>query len=143
MKDITEYMQTSDGGHNRSFTVDGVKVLVQPINGNDDAAKRVTYQLYSALPELERLRLRCQQLGSKVPPNTPQRLFGPGTVRFRDGELWLLNRREGGWASWGVRLDSWDDLFRRYNVAVTVHGVDEHGTWWEVDHVAPLHPDGR
>lgn len=71
-------------------------------------------------------------LDKRVPPDEPKRLLGTGCVRFRDGELWLLSRREDGWASFGVRLESWDDLFRRYNCRVTANGTDEAGDWWEV-----------
>ncbi len=67
---------------------------------------------------------------------TPTTLMGPGTVRFtRAGDLWILNKRETGWASFGFRLDGWDELFRRFKVVVTEHGVDEHGAYWVVSNV--------
>lgn len=68
-------------------------------------------------------------------PAVPARIMSTGTVRFMNGELWLLNRRESGWSSFGIRVGSWDELFRRFNVAVTDHGTDEHGAWWSVENV--------
>ena len=105
--------------------------MVEPHNENDAVAKQVAEQLSTALERIAELRKENARLVSLVPPKSPARLLGPGCVRMRDG-LWLLNQREKGWTSWGVRLDGWDDLFRRYAVTVTAHGEDEHGLWWEV-----------
>jgi hypothetical protein len=53
-----------------------------------------------------------------------------GCVRFCGTELWLLNRREGGWSAWGVLCDGWDDLFRRFAVTITEHSTNEYGAYW-------------
>lgn len=63
----------------------------------------------------------------------PARIMGEGCVRFSTtGELWILNRREGGFSSFGFRCESWDELFRRFDVRVTSSGTDEHGAYWTV-----------
>lgn len=81
----------------------------------------------------ESLRAEVQRLRAEVPPRKPVRLLGPGCVRFRDGELWLLNKRETGWGSFGLQLTGWDDLFRRFNAVVVGHGSDAFGEFWTVD----------
>lgn len=61
------------------------------------------------------------------------RIFGEaGTVRMRNGRPCLMNKRESGWASFCIEYDSWDELFRRWAVTVTNHGIDEHGVYFEV-----------
>lgn len=69
---------------------------------------------------------------SKVPA-VKRRLFGEGTVRFDEyGKLWLMDKREQGWGSFGLHFDSWDELFRQFDVRVTRHGSDDAGPWWAV-----------
>lgn len=150
MKAITEYMLLPNGGRNRSFDVRGCRVLIEPPSGEKDIiAAEVARQLAAAADGLElhhadlearlvaaeeRARIaeaRVAKLEARVPPPTPVRMLGPGCVRFDEqGRLWLLNKRESGWASWGVICDGWDDLFRRYAVVITATGKDEHGLWW-------------
>lgn len=159
---ITEYMERPGGGRARSFTVLGVTVLVTPGDASDDDfARKLTRQLEGGarsllddleaaaqrITELERqlaaAQLECAKLNRKIPPATPVKVFGGGCVRFSppilvsgemvNGTLWMLGNREKGWSSWGLMFDSWDDLFRRYNVKITEHGTDEHGQWWAVE----------
>jgi hypothetical protein len=86
---------------------------------------------------LERQRLELERTRALVPPKAPIRIFDRGFVRFdADKTLWLLGKRETGWASFGFRLDSWDDLFRRYDVRVVECGADEHGSWWAVENAS-------
>jgi hypothetical protein len=127
--EITEW-STGNNGRRRMIKLNGISVYIEP--NEDDSASRALAESLLAAPDVIRdLQTENLALRARVPPKTPARLLGPGCVRMRDG-LWLLNKRAGGWASWGVRLDGWDDLFRRYNVLVTGHGEDEHGMWWEV-----------
>lgn len=149
VSDITEFAPQADGTRLRSFTVDGVRVMFQaPDRERDLAATALAASLHGAARGVVRrwhaLESRCSaaeqravvaeaeadRLRALVPPPAPQRLIGPGCVRFRGAELWLLNKREGGWAAWGVRCVGWDDLFRRYAVTITEHGTDEHGAYW-------------
>lgn len=88
----------------------------------------------SASETLEQQRLELERTRALVPPKAPLRIFGRGFVRFdADKSLWLLGKREAGWSAFGFRLDSWDDLFRRYDVRVVECGADEHGSWWAVE----------
>jgi hypothetical protein len=74
---------------------------------------------------------------AQVPPKSPARLMSTGYVRFDTrGGLWVLGKREHGFAAFGYRCDDWDDLFRRFNVRVTGHGTDVHGAWWSVENAA-------
>jgi hypothetical protein len=54
-------------------------------------------------------------------------------VRFADGKVWVLGSREKGFGAFGYWFDSWDQLFRTFDVVVTGHGVDEHGPWWSAE----------
>lgn len=78
------------------------------------------------------LQMRVAALRAQI-PEVPARILSTGTVRFLNGEIWLLSKRETGWSSFGVRVGSWDELFRRFNVVVTEHGTDKHGAWWSVE----------
>ena len=146
---LVEFPPQADGTRIRSFTVDGIRVQVQATDRErDTAAFALAATLHGAARDVVRrwhaLEARCaaaeqraaaakveaDRLRALVPPPSPQRLLGPGCVRFRGSELWLLNKRETGWASWGVRCAGWDDLFRCYAVMITEHGTDEHGAYW-------------
>lgn len=137
MKAITVFAQQSDGRRNRSFEDNGCVVLVTPHNATDEEAAAITERLADLD---ERLKLAQAMytganaaLGealSQIPPKRPARMLGDGCVRFLDGRLFLLNRRERGFGEFGVECDDWDDLFRRFNVKITEHGTDEHGAWW-------------
>lgn len=131
LPEIHAYMPTSNGGRNRSFEIDGVKVMVSA-HEDDERGMAVAVFLANAPAVIEDLRAEVQRLRAEVPPRDPVRLLGPGCVRFRDGKLWLLNKRETGWASFGLQLSGWDDLFRRFNVVVTDRGSDAFGDFWTV-----------
>lgn len=132
---INEYMPSTNGGRRRSFRLDGIEVFVEPCE--DDARGRTLAEfLASASDVIATLRLEVSELRAKAPPVRQVRLLGPGVVRMRGREIWLLNRAEGGWASFGVRVESWDDLFRRYDVRVTAHGRDETSEFWVVESCA-------
>jgi hypothetical protein len=146
---ITEFAVQADGTRIRQFEVGDVVVQVRATDRDrDEAAHALAEALHGAARDVVRhwhaLESRCSaaearaaaaegeadRLRALVPPPAPERLLGPGCVRFRGSELWLLNRRETGWASWGMRCAGWDDLFRRYAVTITGHGIDEHGAYW-------------
>jgi hypothetical protein len=146
---ITKFGGRGDAAHDYSFEVDGISVLVLPYSAADDKkAMLLAQELASAVDakrhqcdaEVERLLASArraaeaaeERLRALVPPAGPPRLLGVGCVRFRGDELWLLSRRDRGWGEFGIPIGSWDDLFRRYNVRVTAHGVDAHGLWFEV-----------
>ncbi len=130
--EIQAYMPTANGGRRRSFRVDGIQVQVDPCE--DDARGLALAEFLATAHEtIEGLRRRVAELGESRTPASPVRLLGPGVVRFRGRELWLMNREGDGWASFGVRVESWDDLFRRYDVRVTGHGRDEAGEFWRVE----------
>lgn len=149
---ITRY-----GSGARQFEVDGISVLVGQTSGatrlepGSDEDKRVALvaqalclsgkafeaheqlvadlhrRLGDALREVDRVR-------ALVPPKVPARIMATGCVRFDErGGLWLLSKRETGWAAFGVWVSDWDNLFRRYNVRVTDHGTDATGPWWAVE----------
>lgn len=148
MAAIAKYGQSmAGGGHRRAFDVGACRVLVEPSDdASDDAAGALAEALAGdsarwedlrgrftgVVAENEMLKARIAKLEMLVPPKQPQRLLAPGYVRFTGGAMWLLGKRETGFAAWGVRLDGWDELFRRYDVKVTACGEDEHGQWWEV-----------
>jgi hypothetical protein len=136
--EIHAYMPTNNGGRQRAFDVDGVRILVGA-HEDDERGKSVAEFLADAptvveslRAEVQRLRTEVQRLRTEVPPREPVRLLGPGCVRFRDGKLWLLNNAADGWAAFGLQLASWDDLFRRFNASVVGHGSDAFGDFWEV-----------
>jgi hypothetical protein len=126
-----------------------IKVLVEPMHADDNdsafalateladahvAVTKARSDAIAAMGRAEALERELAFANSRVAPKAPARLLGPGFVRFTEsGELWLLGKRETGWAAFGFRCDSWDDLFRRYDVRVTAHGSDEHGMWWKCE----------
>jgi len=144
---VTTFMASGDGSRMSAFDVDGMRVTVTPDCGgeNNEAAfelacrlsrhKEVVDQLESALRSLAedrddwKARVRAQD-------KPPAKLLGVGYVRFLDGAIWLLNRRDRGFGEFGVRVDSWDELFRHYDCRVTEHGEDDHGQWWAVESTA-------
>jgi hypothetical protein len=133
---IVEYALNGSGSRRRSFMVDGITVYVEPHDDDDARAANVAKRLSTALHDVETLQCRVLRLTAELPPKRPVQLLGRGYVRAdTDGRLWLLNRRERGFGEWGVSLDDWDDLFRRYNVRVTEVAADEHGPYVMV---APL-----
>jgi len=139
MPEITKYMANGDGRRNSGYrTADNrFSVLVTPSDGADnEAGFDLATRLSVSDAVAERLRDEATSLRGKIVAQKaePARIMGKGCVRFTTtGELWILNRREGGFASFGFRCDSWDELFRRWDVRVTEHGTDEHGAYWTVE----------
>jgi hypothetical protein len=69
-----------------------------------------------------------------LPPKRPTRLLGTGYIRTTpSGEIWLLGSREKGWGAFGYGFDSWDTLFRAFDVRIVEVGTDEHGPWWRAE----------
>lgn len=147
--EVTQYGPRANGARAARFYVPGYlgEVEVQVLHHSEDMSDRVLevaramFDASAVLKRAERaeklLALQAAEtraVRARLPPETPARLLGEGCVRFdADGRLWLLSRREDGWASFGVVCDGWDDLFRRYDVKVTAHGVDKDGPWWTVE----------
>ena len=142
MGDVTTF-----GGGAAGFSASGFEVLVRGICSNDGAPEfardlsehaaaiqRMQAQIEALRAQNMKLTAENHALRAKVPA-VPARILATGTVRFDGRDLWLMSRRETGWGSFGLRVGSWDELFRRFNVAVTEHGTDEHGAWWSVENV--------
>lgn len=118
---VTYGMSSGSSGRASAFDLDGMRVLV---SGDD------TKKIRALAEELAASR---ETLAAVDKGTADVRLLGVGCVRFQGSDLWLLNGRERGFAHFGFRLRSWDELFRRWNVRVTEHGADEHGAWWAVE----------
>jgi len=136
--EITMYAGNGRGERTSSYhTADHrFEVAVHPSEAADnEAAFALATRLAVSEAEAEVAQQIIADLRSRIVEQKaePARLMGEGCVRFTStGELWILNRRDGGFASFGFRCDSWDDLFRRYDVRVTGTGTDEHGMYWTV-----------
>ncbi len=129
---ITTWMPGPSGTRRRSFELEGVTVTVE--GHEDDERSRTTAEfLCDATRLVDKLSAENRELRASAPPVNAVRLLGPGVVRFREREVWLLNSAAKGWASFGVRCDGWDDLFRRYDVRVVGHDSDETGEYWLVE----------
>lgn len=141
MSAVHTFAPAGHGGRASSFARDGLTVF---ISGDGEESTEPAFELAcelsrwpSARADLEsqiaRLRSDLEKARDLIPPKRKAQLLGPGYVRFTEGgEMWLLNNRERGFGEFGLRLDDWDELFRRFNVRVTRHGTDEHGAWWEL-----------
>lgn len=53
-----------------------------------------------------------------------------------DGEVYLMNKQDGGWSEFGYRYASWAALFREWDIVVGFERADEHGSYWPV---TPVH----
>lgn len=149
MTSVHAYCEKADGTHDRSVAwSDKVEVLVCSRCGAQDSdVERAALQIADFSREIERyeeelrqfrgqeedLRKRLADAIRQIPPKRPSRLLGRGYVRFADGKPMLLNRRDRGFGEFGFTLDSWDQLFREFDVRITEHGVDEHGPWWAAE----------
>lgn len=149
MKKVHAFCEKPDGTRNRTVEwSDKVEVQVCSRCGADDddvadAAQQIAdfaqtvedheSDLCRQRSENAALHKRLAQALSQIPPKKPARLLGTGYVRFADGKPVLLNRRERGFGEFGVTCDSWDQLFREFDVRITAHGVDEHGPWWAAE----------
>ena len=124
-----------------SFSLGDITVNVIPAFAEqNEAAFSAACRLESAPGIIAALRDELAQAVKRVQIQSakPARLIGTGYIRFTEkGTMWLLSDRKNGWAAFGVICDSWDDLFRNYDVRVTGHGTDEFGLWWSVENFAP------
>lgn len=130
--EITAFAPNGAGSRARSFVIDGVRVSVR--HEDDDERCEAMAEFLAAAPKvIADLRSEVQRLLALVPAKDRSRLLGHGCVRMKNRELWLLSRQDRGWGEFGVRLDGWDDLFRRFNVVVTSRGQDAFGEFWIVE----------
>lgn len=121
---ITQFGAGPNQARAYSFRVDGVEVLVRPGDPEDN----------------DRAFAIAGELADFLSPRRT-RLLGRGCVRFDErGRIWALSNREKGWSAFGYQFDSWDELFRRFDVRVTDHGTDEWGAWWVIESGAPEAP---
>ncbi len=152
---VTAFPIQGSGRRIRGFDVGQVRVTVESDKEHDERAKALASSLIShamgvdwhwnrlkherdhAVKSAHIAHDKMLDAQAKLPPASPVRLLGVGTVRFdENGRMWLMNKRETGWSSFAVPVADWDDLFRRYNVRVTSHGVDAAGAWWSVENCA-------
>lgn len=130
-------------GSDTSFSVSWQNGVRVNLHGEERAAEiavtslaTAAMALDAALTALEIERDARARLLAAMPPKEPQRLIGTGGCVREDPKgrgLWLLNRAETGWASFGFRLDGWNDLFRRFDVVIGAPSTDEHGQWWPAE----------
>jgi len=132
---VVEYAFLPGGSRRRSMTIDGITVMIEP-HVDDVAARRLAEELHGYRAAVTEMAAELADLRRRVPPARRNRLFGAATVRFLNGKVFLLNKREGktseGFGEFGFEFDGWDSLFRAWDVVVTDHGQDKHGCWWEV-----------
>lgn len=70
---------------------------------------------------------------AQIPPATRTRIMGEGCIRedgHVPGRLWLLSSAERGWSAFGFYFDSWDALFRAWDLEVGAPQQDALGQWW-------------
>lgn len=126
-----------------SFEVGGFTVLVSGGDGDEgtEAARKLAQGLAngaevaaSQRDEIDRLRAELAKARAQIPPTRPSQIMCRGYVRADvSGALWLLSKRETGWAAFGYCFRDWDELFRRWNVRVVETGADEHGPFVAVE----------
>ena len=134
--EVNTYASDGSGRRLSAFALGRLRVSVQPMDPEDnEAAFALACQLARSEAEVVQLTAdlgacRAQVREQKRPP---AKLLGKGFVRFSATGIYILNRRERGFGEFGYRCDSWDELFRDFDVCVTGHGEDEHGPWWSVE----------
>lgn len=136
--EIVPFAPSGDGRRNVGVYWPGRTILVKAESEHDpmEIAEWLAHlpeKLQLAEERIEQLETEAAELRSRVPPATPRRLMGVGCLRERDGKLWLLANSTKGWSAFGIMLDGWDDLFRRFDVVVNPPNQDEHGQWWPVE----------
>lgn len=76
---------------------------------------------------------RARDLHAQTPNPLPRRIGVPIPVTARQteaGAVWLLNRREQGWASFGYRYESWQEVAKYHPWLRPISvGVDETGPY--------------
>jgi hypothetical protein len=144
-KSIHEFMQQADGTRLRQIEwSEGVKVMVRANSREvDDEAALVTQAiagieetLAGAQATIVSMVGELRKAKALVPLEKPTRLLGTGYVRMTPrGEICLLGGREKGFGHFGYGFDSWDTLFRTFDVKIVEVGTDEHGPWWRAENV--------
>ena len=66
-----------------------------------------------------------------------QRLLQPTVVRVRDGKVYLMNRRDRGWAERSIEFPNWGGLFTDWDLEILGYGMDEAGMFIHVSSPAP------
>lgn len=145
--EITKFSKQGNQRNIRIGWPGGFSALVMSVSSEGEEA--AVHYLADAPALILSLRRRIEDLEKmlvdaqyKLPPEKPAAIIGVGCIRegsrARDGNpsLYLLNRSEGGWSNFGVRVDGWDDLFRRWDIRVGAPQTDETGQWW------PAYPRG-
>lgn len=146
---VTGYMKVCDQSNASVTWPSGAKVLVQASAEHPDAlpvasalaeaiarpaefAARVQAALGVAHLDAKAAKEEAARLRADVPPKAPTRILGAGCLREDPNGrgLWLLSKPDTGWSAFGIRLDGWDDLFRRYDVVVGAPSTDAAGQWW-------------
>lgn len=136
--EVATFAPGGDGTRMSAFESDGLRVTVVALDAelNERAFERAcAYARHGCvIADLQdrnaALRAELESARAKIPPARPARLLGEGCVRTDRGAIWLLGNREKGWSSFGVRFDSWDQLFREYDVEIGEFATDEHGGYW-------------
>jgi hypothetical protein len=128
-------------GYETARLVDGAIAVVLPIGESCAAwtsAKHLSLRI-ERMGELEnRLRGEVARLRDVVAKHEDAAADGPAPttpvcVRQDERGVWALAHREKGWASFGFRYASWDELNRHWpNLAPCSVGVDEHGPYVEL-----------
>lgn len=139
MSRVTLFGVNSSGGAHRGVEVDGVHVLVQ-CNGADeqdavDSVARRIGSLRATEAALDKARRERDDLRFKVAHLSGEdrvpSLFGDAFVRVDgQGAVWLLGDRAKGWAAYGLRFASWEELaHERPDVRPCGCGHDDHGAY--------------
>lgn len=150
---VTTYgVPGGNGSRSSEFAAGDLRVLVSSVAGGNEGTEKA-FGLACALArsaaaieqrdaeiaglkaDLARANARAMELQAQLPPNRAAQILDRGYVRFIGKAMWLLGKRERGFAHFGFQLRDWDELFRRYNVRVVENGTDEHGQWWAVENV--------
>jgi len=143
MKPIHEYAQQADGTRLRQIDwSDGVTVIVRANSRGTDEEAAITATVLAGIEEaiegaqkaVASMAAELKKTQAMLPPKRPTRLLGTGYIRTTpSGEIWLLGSREKGWGAFGYGFDSWDTLFRAFDVRIVEVGTDEHGPWWRAE----------
>lgn len=144
---IRRYMQLANG--TRNHEVDGfedAKVIVSGERAAEVAVQIIEgvggASLVAAQDEAYALRARVSELQAElarakaaIPPKEPLKIMGTAAIRQGAGGagLWVLNKPEEGWASFGFFVDGWNDLFRRFDVVVGEPVTDAAGQYWPAE----------
>lgn len=143
--EVKQHGASANGSRQAFFDVEGIKVSVTHWDGerNDDCVKLATELSDRAelIARLDQAKKACALLAaevkvarSQIPPKSPARLLCGGIVRVDEkGFPWVMNKEATGWASFGVRCDGWEDLFRRFDIRITSHGSDECSAFWRFE----------